>query len=149
MSSAVVPPPPSTARAVAPVRQAPRPGYLQLRANVHRKLLDRLNLEALAQTDRPRAESEIRALLSQLLAEETMPLSLPEREGLFVEPASAAGVAGLKQMHREGLIPQGATVTCVLTGHGLKDPDTALSQMSPPESVAADADTVASALHLT
>jgi threonine synthase len=70
------------------------------------------------------------------------------REGLFVEPASAAGVAGLKQMHREGLIPQGATVVCVLTGHGLKDPDTALGQMSPPESVAADADTVASALHL-
>ena len=71
------------------------------------------------------------------------------REGLFVEPASAASVAGLKQMHRGGLIPQGSTVACVLTGHGLKDPDTALGQMSPPESVKADADTVASALHLT
>ena len=70
------------------------------------------------------------------------------REGLYVEPASAAGVAGLKQLHRGGLIPHGSTVVCVLTGHGLKDPDTALGQMSPPESVEADAGTVASALHL-
>ena len=71
------------------------------------------------------------------------------REGLFVEPASAASVAGLKQMHREGTIPADATVVCVLTGHGLKDPDTALGQMTPPDSVPADTDTVASALHLT
>ena len=81
----VAPPPPSAARPASPVRQAARPGYLELRGNVHRKLLNRLNLEALAQTERARAEGEIRALLSQLLAEETLPLSLPEREGLFVE----------------------------------------------------------------
>jgi threonine synthase len=70
------------------------------------------------------------------------------REGLFVEPASAASVAGLRRLAREGLIEPGATVVCVLTGHGLKDPDTALGQMSPPDSVPADADVVASALHL-
>jgi len=63
----------------------PRPGYLELKANVHRKLLNRLNLEALAQADRSRAEGEIRALLNELLAEESMPLSLGERETLFVE----------------------------------------------------------------
>jgi pilus assembly protein CpaF len=68
-------------KAVAPPRQQ----YLELRANVHRKLLNRLNLEALAQTDRTRAESEIRALVAQLLSEETTPLNLSERETLFNE----------------------------------------------------------------
>jgi pilus assembly protein CpaF len=65
--------------------QPPRQQYLDLRAAVHRKLLNRLNLEALAQSDRSRAESEIRALLSQLLAEESAPLNLSERETLFIE----------------------------------------------------------------
>ncbi len=71
--------------AVATRPQPLRAQYLDLRANVHRKLLNRLNLEALAQTDRARAESEIRALLMQLLAEEPTPLSLAEREVLFAE----------------------------------------------------------------
>jgi pilus assembly protein CpaF len=52
---------------------------------VHRKLLNRLNLEALAQTERGRAENEIRALLAQLLAEESTAISLSERESLFAE----------------------------------------------------------------
>src|SRR4026209_234000 len=69
-----------------PSRQVhPRPQYLELRSEVHRKLLNRLNLEALAQTERPRAENEIRALLSQLLTEENTPISLSERESLFAE----------------------------------------------------------------
>src|SRR5262252_2061893 len=66
---------------LAPVRQQ----YLELKANVHRKLLNRLNLEALANVDRGRAESEIRALLGTLLAEESVPISLSERETLFGE----------------------------------------------------------------
>jgi pilus assembly protein CpaF len=66
-------------------QQPPRAQYLDLRATVHRKLLNRLNLEALAQTDRSRAEAEIRTLLTQLLAEEVTPLSLSEREVLFAE----------------------------------------------------------------
>jgi pilus assembly protein CpaF len=69
-----------------PVRTAaPRQQYLDLRATVHRKLLNRLNLEALAVTERARAESEIRTLLSQLLAEESTPLNVSERETLFGE----------------------------------------------------------------
>src|SRR5262245_30717375 len=72
---------PNAPRPGAPVR----PGYLELKANVHRKLLNRLNLEALAQADRSRVESEIRTLLGELLAEENMPLALSEREMLFVE----------------------------------------------------------------
>ena len=69
-----------------PVRTAPpRQQYLELRAAVHRKLLNRLNLEALATTERARAESEIRTLLSQLLSEESTPLNISERETLFGE----------------------------------------------------------------
>jgi pilus assembly protein CpaF len=64
---------------------APRQQYLDLRAGIHRKLLNRLNLEALAQSDRTRAESEIRTLLHELLSEEGAPLNLNERETLFVE----------------------------------------------------------------
>src|SRR5262249_11916472 len=70
-----------SAPAVQPVRQA----YLELRASVHKKLLNRLNLEALANADRARAEGEIRALLQTLLSEESTPLSLSERETLFTE----------------------------------------------------------------
>jgi threonine synthase len=49
-------------------------------------------------------------------------------EGLFVEPACAAPVAGLLRMGRRGLIPKGSLITLTLTGHGLKDPDTAMGQ---------------------
>ncbi|MCE0521407.1 MAG: threonine synthase [Methylacidiphilales bacterium] len=49
-------------------------------------------------------------------------------EGLFAEPASAAPVAGLLRMGQRGLIPKGSLVTLTLTGHGLKDPDTAMDQ---------------------
>src|SRR5258705_13333514 len=63
----------------------PRQQYLDLRSQVHRKLLNRLNLETLAQTERSRAESEIKALLGQLLVEENTLISLAERETLFAE----------------------------------------------------------------
>ena len=63
----------------------PRAQYVELKANVHKKLLNRLNLEALAQADRSRAESEIKTLVSELLGEEGTPISLGEREMLFGE----------------------------------------------------------------
>jgi threonine synthase len=44
-------------------------------------------------------------------------------EGIFCEPASAAGVAGVRRLAAEGRIGADETVVCVLTGHGLKDPD--------------------------
>jgi threonine synthase len=50
---------------------------------------------------------------------------LAEREGVFCEPASAAAVAALIEAAADGLVEPGATVVCVLTGHGLKDPDIA------------------------
>jgi pilus assembly protein CpaF len=81
-------PPPSAARPTAgpsPAHATVRQQYLELRASVHRKLLGRLNLEALAHVDRAKAEGEIRSLLVQLLSEESAPLSLAERETLFAE----------------------------------------------------------------
>lgn len=51
---------------------------------------------------------------------------LAQLEGVFCEPASAASVAGLKKLAAKGGIPNDATVVCVLTGNGLKDPDNAL-----------------------
>jgi threonine synthase len=57
---------------------------------------------------------------------------LATQEGIFVEPASAAGVAALRQQIAQGEIdPAGKTAVCVLTGHGLKDPDTAVEQAAP------------------
>lgn len=51
---------------------------------------------------------------------------LSSREGVFVEPGSAASIAGLLKAHASGDIPAGATVVCTVTGHGLKDPQWAL-----------------------
>ncbi len=45
-----------------------------------------------------------------------------------MEPACAAPVAGLLRMGRRGLIPKGSLITLTLTGHGLKDPDTAMGE---------------------
>lgn len=53
---------------------------------------------------------------------------LTEKEGVFCEPASATSLAGAMRDIKSGKIPEGSTVVCTLTGHGLKDPDTAISQ---------------------
>ena len=53
---------------------------------------------------------------------------LTSREGIFCEPASATSVAGALRDISSGRIPEGSTVVCTLTGHGLKDPDTAIKQ---------------------
>ena len=60
-----------------------RPQYIQLKGNVHRKLLNRLNLEALASVDRQRAETEIRTLVFELMSEEATPVSMAEREQIL------------------------------------------------------------------
>jgi threonine synthase len=53
--------------------------------------------------------------------------AIPRLEGVFCEPASAAGVAGLRKAVADGDVEPDNICVCVLTGHGLKDPDTALS----------------------
>lgn len=47
-------------------------------------------------------------------------------EGLFVEPASAAALAGVIKLTQEGFFKPGSRVVCIMTGHGLKDPDTTI-----------------------
>src|SRR6267154_5414956 len=108
----VATPRPTLQTPVRPVA-APRHGYLELKANVHRKLLNRLNLEALAQADRPRAESEIRTLLGELLSEENIPISLGEREGLFGELVDDVfGLGPLEPLLRDPTISDILVNTC-------------------------------------
>jgi threonine synthase len=77
-----------------------------------------------------RAVSESKGLIESVTdAEILVAYGMVARlEGLFVEPACAAPVAGLIRCGRRGLIPKGSVVTLTLTGHGLKDPDTAMAQ---------------------
>lgn len=70
------------------------------------------------------------------------------REGMFAEPASAASVAGLLHLAEEGKLPAGVTVVCVLTGHGLKDPEWAITGASHPPEVPANPAAVAAELGL-
>ncbi|MEA2460834.1 MAG: threonine synthase [Actinomycetota bacterium] len=69
-------------------------------------------------------------------------------EGIFVELASAAGVAGLRKMNLAGEVPKGATIVCVLTGHGLKDPDWVMAATPRPKLVAADVKEILENLNL-
>ena len=64
---------------------------------------------------------------------------LARSAGIFVEPASAAGFAGLLKCHTAGNIPKGSTVVVTVTGHGLKDPRVAVEN-SLAESTVVDAD---------
>ncbi len=57
---------------------------------------------------------------------------LAEKEGIFCEPASAAALAGAMRDVNNGKIPEGSKIVCTLTGHGLKDPDTAIKQSTSP-----------------
>ena len=70
------------------------------------------------------------------------------REGVFVEMASAASVAGLLQLVEDGDLEPGQTVVCVLTGHGLKDPDWAIAGAAQPPTIPVDVDAAAERLGL-
>jgi len=69
---------------------------------------------------------------------------LAREESVFCEPASAASVAGLLKVG----VPEGSDVVCVLTGHGLKDPDVAIGQIAVPRAVEADLGAVRAELGL-
>jgi threonine synthase len=73
---------------------------------------------------------------------------LAREEGIFMEPASAATVAGLFKMVKAGRFEPGSTLVLTLTGHGLKDPDTALESATRPTSVPASLDAVLAQLGL-
>jgi threonine synthase len=63
---------------------------------------------------------------------------LAQTEGVFCEPASAISVAGVLKDLELGRIGEGSTIVCTLTGHGLKDPDTAIAQCAKPVTVDAE-----------
>jgi len=63
---------------------------------------------------------------------------LAREEGIFMEAASAASVAGLIKTVKSGRVERGSTLVLTLTGHGLKDPDTALESASRPTTVPAE-----------
>jgi threonine synthase len=69
-------------------------------------------------------------------------------EGLFVEPASASSIAGLKKLVENGEIDRDERVVCVTTGHGLKDPDTAIQASEKPLEVDAQTEAIERALGL-
>ena len=73
---------------------------------------------------------------------------LAAQEGVFVEPASAAGVAGLLARHARGEVEPGQRIVCTVTGNGLKDPDWAIAGAPPPVTVSADPHAAASLLGL-
>ncbi|MEY9871753.1 threonine synthase [Streptacidiphilus sp. MAP12-33] len=73
---------------------------------------------------------------------------LAASEGVFVEPASAASVAGLLQAHEQGLIDPGQRIVCTVTGNGLKDPDWAVAGAPQPTVVPIDATAAAERLGL-
>jgi threonine synthase len=73
---------------------------------------------------------------------------LAREEGVFVEPASAASVAGLLQTHANGGLAKGTRVVCTVTGNGLKDPEWAISGAPAPTTIATDVSAAATALGL-
>ena len=73
---------------------------------------------------------------------------LAGKEGLFCEPASAAGVAGILKMSQAGQLDRGQVIVCTLTGNGLKDPQWALEGASDPILLPVDVVAAAAALGL-
>lgn len=71
-----------------------------------------------------------------------------ELEGVFCEPASAAGIAALRAAVRDGTVSPATRAVCVLTGNGLKDPDRAMQQTPSADAVPADVRMVATMLEL-
>ncbi|MDD2485793.1 MAG: threonine synthase [bacterium] len=72
--------------------------------------------------------------------------SLAQAEGVFAEPGSAASVAGVLKMARQGYFPAGSSIVCTLTGHGLKDPDCAIKSIGEPPTVDATLEAVLKAI---
>jgi len=75
-----------------------------------------------------KARDESRGLIDSVTDEEIINAyrTVARSEGVFAEPGSAASIAGLIKSAKAGLIEEGSTVVCVLTGNGLKDPDSAI-----------------------
>ena len=75
-----------------------------------------------------------------------MQRDLARMEGIGVEPASAASVAGVKKLVESGVIDRDEQVVCVVTGHLLKDPETVIKQCAPPVECEATLESLLAAL---
>ena len=73
---------------------------------------------------------------------------LARLEGLFVEPASASSIAGLKKLCEKGEIDRNERIVCITTGHGLKDPDIAVKSSEKPVEIDASLEALEKALGL-
>jgi threonine synthase len=78
-----------------------------------------------------------------------MQRDLARKEGIGVEPASAASVAGVRKLAAEGIIDPSECVVCVVTGHLLKDPETVIRQCESPTEIDADLPSLLSVLRLS
>jgi threonine synthase len=96
------------------------------------------------------ARDESGGLIEAVSDEEilAMQLRIAQTEGVFCEPASAAGVAGVARLAHEGRLDRGETVVCILTGHGLKDPDAVAGEEGSLTPVAADPAAIRKAMRL-
>jgi threonine synthase len=73
---------------------------------------------------------------------------LASLEGLFVEPASASAIAGLKKLVEEDRVEKNESIVCITTGHGLKDPSIIAEKLPKPLKVGDDFDQIVKALGL-
>ena len=90
------------------------------------------------------ARDESRGLIEAVSDDEIMDAqrAIVRNEGIFCEPASAAGVAGVRRLAADGRIGRDETVVCVLTGHGLKDPDSVQAEEGTLTPIAADLESI-------
>ena len=106
---------------------------------------------------RDQSEGRIEAVTDRQILEAYRLLA--QHDGVFVEPASAASVAGLLLLAKRGYFKRyrrtvehntrdGVPLVCVLTGHGLKDPERAIASIKPPKALPADANLVSKAVGL-
>ncbi|MDD3925361.1 MAG: threonine synthase [bacterium] len=85
------------------------------------------------------ARDESGGLIDKVTDEEILEAyrSMAQSEGVFAEPGSAASVAGVLKLARQDYFPDGSSIVCTLTGHGLKDPSCAIKSIGEPPTVAA------------
>ncbi|MEW6102863.1 MAG: pyridoxal-phosphate dependent enzyme, partial [bacterium] len=89
------------------------------------------------------AISESKGIIEKVSDDEILDAyKLIAKEGIFVEPASAASIAGLLYLSKMGFLEKGKIATCILTGHGLKDPELVMKTVNIPESIPCNIDII-------
>jgi threonine synthase len=135
---------PRIARSCSAIRpRAPRPSCAGKSSKIPRRSRRRYASATLRHGSSPSTRSANRAAggwFAECTDEEILHVQklLARTEGIFCEPASAIALAGVLKDLEQGRIGEGSTIVCTLTGHGLKDPDTAIAQCVKPPTVDAE-----------